>query len=220
MFNLFKKHPKDELLERQKADLLRSPEEFSKLCLTGVNCDEIPGATGDFGKVPTNPIPVNGPIGEIKYLGRLKLKNGPGIIFHRLGSVTIPQFEYPIDAFEIVSSDGKFWDFLYVDFYHPRRSTQAPKGYVLPKFNKFLGQLGIAYGTLSRDPNFPYTIDKFIEHDYDASRTGVSSTRLAEHYRKYISGTTFTRPQEHEWKFVSVVASLNSTAYYQKNIGR
>ncbi len=37
----------------------------------GNACDHIPGGTGPFGKQQTNPIPVNGPLGELIYLSTL-----------------------------------------------------------------------------------------------------------------------------------------------------
>ena len=48
------------------------PEPLKAVVLNGQNCDKIPGASGEFGRDPTNPIPVNGPIGEILYLSQLR----------------------------------------------------------------------------------------------------------------------------------------------------
>ena len=216
LFNFFKPKPNDEPLQAQSADLLRFPEQFSIPCLEGENCDEITGAIGEFGRIPTNPIPVNGPLGEIKYLSRLHIKNGPGVIFHRLGSVNVPQLNLPVDVFETVSLDGEVWDILYISMYHPRRSTKIPKSYVFSKFDKLLSLLPMGFGTLKCDPNFPFTIDQFIERDLDIFGTGITNKRLAERYREFIvDKDKFKRPTDHQWKIVAVSASLNKTAYYQ-----
>ena len=91
--------------------------------------DTWPNATGEFGRTPTNPILVNQTFGEITYLSRLQTVDGQRMIFHRAGSVA-----GAIDAFELVSGDGKFFDVLYVDMYHRHCSKIAPKGYTLLEF--------------------------------------------------------------------------------------
>jgi hypothetical protein len=58
----------DEPLKAQEADFKREPS-FSSNSNGGY--DEIPGTHGPFGIVSTNPIPVNGIIGEMVYLNRL-----------------------------------------------------------------------------------------------------------------------------------------------------
>lgn len=88
--------------------------------------DEWPNAQGEFGRTPTNPILVNETWGEITYLSRLLTKDGQRMIFHRLGSVA-----GAIDAFELVSVDGKFYDRLFVDMHHRHCSKKAPVGYTL-----------------------------------------------------------------------------------------
>ncbi len=69
-----------------------------------------------------NPIPVNGPIGEVIYLSNLRTAGGQPIMFHRLGSVR------KINVYETVTFDGGTWDILFLDFYHPRKSKLAPTG--------------------------------------------------------------------------------------------
>ena len=80
-----------------------------------------------FGYSPSYPIRVNGAVGEITYLSRLVTEDERNfLLFHRLGS--IPANNHPLDVYEAVSSDGKFWTFLYLDFYYPKKSDLAPAG--------------------------------------------------------------------------------------------
>lgn len=101
------------------------PPEFLEQLLAGASCDEVPGAQGPFGRVATNPIPVNGVIGELAYLSHLRSDGGERLFFHRLGST------HAIDVFEAVSWSGSEWYILYLDFYHPRPSKKSPQGFSL-----------------------------------------------------------------------------------------
>lgn len=87
--------------------------------------DEVPNPWGEFGKDLNNPVPVNGPIGELLYLSSLCTKSGIPIAFHRLGSAN------RVDVFEILSLDGSLWDVLYLNMYYPSKSRQIPQGYLL-----------------------------------------------------------------------------------------
>ena len=64
----------------------RLPEELRKLVLSGLNCDRIPAARGEFGREATNPIPVNGPLGQVLYLSQLRTSTDSPMLFHRVGS--------------------------------------------------------------------------------------------------------------------------------------
>ena len=119
----------------------------------GEDVDEIPGGTGEFGRSYANPIPVNGPIGEIVYLSRLAVGDtGAKVLYHRLGSIK------SIDVYETVSIDGKIWDVLYLSFYHPRRSRKAPNGYVIKDFREH----PMIYGTNNTVPQFPLGLQESI----------------------------------------------------------
>src|SRR6476469_7244258 len=83
------------------------PEDDRALLEQNAACDQIPASFGKFGRALTNPIPVNGPIGEVLYLSRLQTENGNAIAFHRLGAIET------VDVFEILSEDGSYWDILY-----------------------------------------------------------------------------------------------------------
>jgi hypothetical protein len=109
-------------------DLFISPLAKDSI-LKGLPCDEIPNPVGDFGRSPENPIPVNGIIGELTYLSRLKWNaSGQQIIFHRLGSGAAGR-GVSIDLYEVVTWDGQNWDILMLDMYHPVKSRLLPEGY-------------------------------------------------------------------------------------------
>jgi hypothetical protein len=92
----------------------------------GIDVDEFPHGIGEFGRSGENPIPVNGPIGELIYLSCLKTqRTNQRLLFHRLGS------EGEIDIYETVSIDGQNWDILFFSMYHPRKSRKAPGGFVI-----------------------------------------------------------------------------------------
>ena len=216
MFNIFKKKFPDESLEEQRVDLERFASNGIEEFLGGLSCDELPDASGDFGRSITNPIPVNGPTGEIKYLNRLRNENGVGFIFHRLGPIesTIP--ERLFDVFEVVSFDGMNWDILYLDMYHPRRTTKAPKEYHLSEYNPSVHSLPVGFGTHYRDPRFPFGISKFIERDYHALNSVISIDRLVMRFNEFIKdGEKFIRPSDHKEKVASVLWELNPVAYSQ-----
>jgi hypothetical protein len=99
------------------------PEDFRRALAESPSCDRIPNAFGEFGRTPTNPIPVNGPVGELIYLSRLEMSDGVAIAFHRLGALD------EVDVFEVASEDGRHWDVLYLSLYFPRKSKHVPSGY-------------------------------------------------------------------------------------------
>jgi len=123
-----------ESLELQQADLAMGGapdlQWMGQLMLQGADCDQLPGATGSFGS-PTNPIPVNGPIGERKYLIKLRGKTGRKLLFHRVGSAFSQVTSSPVDSFEVVCMDGTQRTRLTFSPYHPRRSNLAPEGFTL-----------------------------------------------------------------------------------------
>lgn len=99
------------------------PEFFEYLYKKG-HRDYIQGARGEFGRCVTNPIPVNGVIGEITYLSKLLLiGTNEKIFFHRLGSCV-----GNVDLYQIVSLSGNFVDELYLDMYNYHKSNLVPQG--------------------------------------------------------------------------------------------
>lgn len=131
-----------------------APELVKDWIVEGLNVDEIPGGSGEFGRSPNNPIPVNGSLGAVFYLSRLTF--GPSkqaMMFHRLGSIE------SIDVYELVALDGSRWDVLYFSIYHPRKSRKVPAGYTLvtPKDQP------LVTGTNRRNERFPHTMTDSIK---------------------------------------------------------
>lgn len=67
MFSYFKRRI-HESVELQRADVEKCPAPIREKILQGEDVDSIGGGQGEFGSL-TNPIPVNGALGEIKYNG-------------------------------------------------------------------------------------------------------------------------------------------------------
>lgn len=91
-------------------------------------CEQVNGATGRFGYDPTNPIPVNGALGEIFYLHSLRNEEHQRFFFSRLGSIWVKKYPRKIDKYTVVSIDGSQHFNLYFDFYFERRSRYVPEG--------------------------------------------------------------------------------------------
>ncbi len=131
----------DESLQNQML-----PEGLKHEILWSDSVDVVPGAWGEFARDLNNPIPTNGPLGEILYLSSLKLEDGRPIAFQRLGSVD------KVDVFEVVTFDGGWWDLLHLTMYFPRKSKVAPTGYRF--FGEERGQFWIR-GVNDFAPEFP-----------------------------------------------------------------
>ncbi len=191
MFRLFKKKNSiHEPLENQISDIKKLDPLIANEILKGVSCDKLPKATGNFGSI-TNPIPVNGPLGEIKYLGKLRGKTGHAVFFHRIGSTTSTATDNPVDIFELVCQDGTQWNKLYFDLYHPRRSNLAPEGYnLMPLNNKLKKDAPFAYGVPSVVSNFPFDLPKKLDEYYGG--TGA----LSRHAKIWLEKYSFQRPNK------------------------
>ena len=188
MFGLFKKQT-HEPVKQQYADLARYPDIFAQQILGGEDCDQLSNGQGVFGS-QSNPIPVNGALGEIKYLAKLRGKTGNAVFFHRIGSTGSPATENSVDYYEVVCLDGTQWSRLYFDLYHPRRSNHAPDGYTLMPFIKGLGiDLPLGYGINAMVDDFPNGLPDLIASTY-------GNQALARHAREWLSKYDFTRPVE------------------------
>ena len=144
-------------------------------------CDSIPGSEGNFGYSPSNPIPVNGAIGELAYLSKLRTLNGERLFFHRVGSV-----ENAIDKFEAVTFSGSQWFVLYLKMYFPRRSRQAPEGFTLST------EPCSFTGFTQRCANFPLD---FVEVKVANSGNGLNAAYAPISFvQPYLENGTFDRP--------------------------
>ena len=92
------------------------------LLTQGLACDQVPTGQGAFGSF-TNPVPVNGPIGELTYLSKLRDAKGQRLFFQRTNS------RDALDQFDLFSADMNDTYELWLDMYHPRRSRLAPPGF-------------------------------------------------------------------------------------------
>ncbi len=138
------------LMASEKRQNAKNPRAIRAKILGGPDVDQLPDASGEFGRDPGNPIPVNGAFGELMYLSLLRSTDtGERLTFHKRGSMEGPHG--PVDIYETVTLDGKKWDALLLSPYHPRRSRQAPDGYRLadPKPPLFL------FGADRRVARFP-----------------------------------------------------------------
>jgi hypothetical protein len=184
MFGFFKKEI-HEPMEIQRQDVMNYQEPFRSKILNGEDCDQITGAHGEFGSV-NNPIPVNGAMGEIKYLGKLRGKNGSALFFHRVGSTSSSICKYPVDIYQTVCMDGTQWKTLYFDFYHPRRSDLAPLGYSLMHYDKTLRtDIPFAYGVNFPVDNFPHGLPEALIKFYGEETGKVFASHAREKLNKY-----------------------------------
>ena len=130
-----------------------SPELAEKV-MHGEDCDVVNGAEGRFGHDVTNPIPVNGPLGELTYLSRLRLRNtGSMVFFHKIA------VKGHIDVFELINVSGRVVDYLYVDMYHPRSSRRYPDGYTMEREAVF------PRGVTTKVDTFPAGLYKRIKEE-------------------------------------------------------
>lgn len=197
MFGLFKKKQKQfhEPIEKQLADVTSTmTDEISTLggkkTLDGLDCDALPSGTGPFGSL-NNPIPVNGGIGEIKYLSKLRSPTGHPLFFHRVCSKRSDATPDPVDCFEVISRDGTWLDILHFDRYHPRRSNLMPVGYTLMPYRESLGKdpLG-GFGCTHHVADFPKGLPAAVANFYGESM----GAPLAEMIETSLQQFDFSRP--------------------------
>ena len=104
---------------------------MSKLCEAGCDADELPNAAGEFGLVPTNPIPTKTIFGSTYYLSLLRSRDGAKVRYERRGSLSSPVTQMPIDAYDIKHPDGRLLATLYFSPYQRRNSQKVPQGFCL-----------------------------------------------------------------------------------------
>jgi hypothetical protein len=190
----------DRLMDDEKAQIDGLPDSFRSEVLSGADCDEIAGATGEFGRDPQNPIPVNGPLGEMIYLSSLRTVTSQKIMFHRLGSIR------NVDAFETVSFDGAVWDIFFFDLYHPRKSRRAPTAYRIAagaERDRFL------LGANEFVASFPDQLPDAISN----TNGRLFNTRMRpRQVREAIDRIIFKRPADYQMRLNSVMAMLEAKA--------
>jgi hypothetical protein len=167
-------------LESDSEQLALYPAELRRGIETGLDVDRLPNSSGPFGQVIENPIPVNGPIGQVIYLSTLRC-NGSRVLFHRLGSID------RVDVFECVSADGREWDLLYLEMYHPKKSTLVPTGYT-KESNALLS------GIHKSIKEFPIGL---YEEIIDLSKGLIGFSLADPEIRKSLEAIDFKRPSGH-----------------------
>jgi len=183
MFGFLKKEI-HEPVELQRKDIMAYQKPVRSWILSGEDCDQVQGAYSAFGSL-TNPIPVNGSIGEIKYLGKLRGRTGRALFFHRIKSTNSPVCQHPVDVYETVCMDGTQWQTINFDMYHPRRSNLAPLGYSLMTYDKRLKfDIPFAYGVDFFVKDFPYGLLDSLVECYGAEMGRVFARHAGEHLRK------------------------------------
>jgi thioredoxin len=189
----------DRLMDDEKAQIEGLSEPFRSEVLRGADCDEIAEAIGEFGRDPRNPIPVNGPFGEVIYLSNLRTTNSQQIMFHRLGSVR------NVDAYETVSVDGAMWDILFLDLYHPRKSRRAPTGYRIVEAAE---RQRLFLGANEFVADFPAQLQAAIANTNER----LLGLRMRPPVREFIERLSFRRPADHVEELNFFMALLHQKA--------
>jgi len=149
----------------------------------GVDCDVLPGALGAFGLLPSNPIPTNGPIGQVLYLSRLRTQAGNPIMFHRVrseeGRLGV------VDVYEVLSTDGTVRQTLFLSMYHPRKCKLTPRGYT---YAAEFDSSNFTYGVNHIVPSFLEKLDAYIRR-WQMEALGIPLP--VEIVREAISGSRF-----------------------------
>jgi hypothetical protein len=184
------------ILEDEKFQLDMIHPVMKEMIETRPAYDKDPNGTGPFGFTETNPIPVNGPIGQLAYLSRLETERGERILFHRIGAVDT------IDVFEAVAFSGSEWFILFVDLYHPRRSRLTPDGF------RFTDEVGQFSGFHKFCTDFPYD---FVEMKQSERESGLSMVYIAiSKVMEPIQKRAYQRPLAHKVKLDLVKSRLTS----------
>lgn len=185
------------IIEDEQFQLEMVPPAVRTLLKSRPAYDKAPDGTGPFGFTETNPIPVNGPIGQLAYLSKLETLTGQRVLFHRIGAI-----DY-VDVFEAVSFDGSQWFILFVDLYHPRRSRLLPEGF------KFTTEVAQFSGFHKFCENFPYDFPemKATQQESGLSLAYIPISKVSE----LIRNRAFNRPLAHKAKLELVNSRLSSS---------
>lgn len=175
----------------------RLPDTVRTRIIQGLDCDEIAGAKGEFGRDYQNPIPVNGPLGQLIYLTNLYTIRKQRIMFHRIGSVE------GVDAYEVVTFDNTFWDILFLNLYHPRKSRRAPAGYTIDQGKD---RRIVLSGTNEWVDGFPRHLQDAIR---DTNERLLGLPLRPRPVREAVEQHAFERPRGHQTKLDSITNMLS-----------
>lgn len=111
---------------RAENDILNSLAEINKkMGENGIDGDILPSGYGVFGLEATNPIPVSGVLGGLKYLGELRTLDGEILKYRRRGSTSSHNINGLIDVYELYNSDITI-AVIYLSPYNMKNSIYPP----------------------------------------------------------------------------------------------
>jgi hypothetical protein len=192
--NIFEKITK--MMEDEELQNSTYPLQIKSQIVDGLDVDELTNTNGEFGRSEKNPIPVNGPIGELIYLSSLKTQDDQRILYHRIGSIN------NIDVYETVSIDGTKWDILYFSLYHPRKSRKPPSKYTIATIR----EQPLLFGTNIHLNNFPYGLQDAIRN---TSQEVFGVPMPPPQVRQAEENINFTRPSNHVNRISSLKESVS-----------
>lgn len=135
LFDFLRRRPRSALEVLQSSPGFQQQKELfdamDAMCEAGVDADEMPNGTGEYGLTPTNPIPCRTIFGSTAYLGRLRAADGAKVAYERLGSTQSPVSPHPIDMYGVKHPNGRHLATLYISLYQKRISAKEPRGFVL-----------------------------------------------------------------------------------------
>lgn len=137
LFDLFRKKPKSLLDVLEANPLIQEQKKMfelmSAMCADGVDADEMPNGSGEFGMDPSNPVPCKTIFGSTAYLGRLRTLDGVKVVYDRIGSFGSNVSPHPIDGYTISHPNGEPLGTVYISPYQQKISSRPPKGFLLAK---------------------------------------------------------------------------------------
>lgn len=135
LFDFLRRKPRSALEALQSSPGFQQQKELfdamNALCEAGVDADEMPYSTGEYGLTATNPIPCRTVFGSTAYLGRLRAADGTKVSYDRLGSTQSSVSPHPIDIYRVNHPSGRELATLYISPYQKRISGKAPRGFIL-----------------------------------------------------------------------------------------
>jgi hypothetical protein len=109
-----------------------------------------------FGRIDSEPILVNGPLGPVFYISRLRNSRGSRMCGHQIGMVIGGDSlnKRPLAVYELISENNDSWDILYFDLnWDSKILFQLPLGY---SFDEIPGLPSASILFLGQFPNSLY----------------------------------------------------------------
>lgn len=127
----------DVLMENpQTRELVELHKLYGELFGEGINADELPNGSGEFGLTASNPIPCRTILGSNAYLGRLRTSDGATVLYERTGSVFSEVSSQPNDCYAIRHPNGRDLGTVYISPFQERNSAKAPRGFEIEEFDQ------------------------------------------------------------------------------------